>query len=170
LTAGKESRVVQVNIILAVKDEKESRMKSTLIVLALPLLVISICASAQANHRRDGNWWNGENQSEKLNYMVGFFDGMELGHKFSYWELADTKKTACMLEASKAYNDYSDKFFTHVTNDQLADGLDAFYKDYRNRSIRVHDAVWIVVNNIAGTPQEEMDKMIENWRKSASNE
>lgn len=41
-------------------------------------------------------------------------------------------------------------------------------KDYRNRSIIVHDAVWIVVNSIAGMPQDKLDKMIESWRKNAA--
>jgi hypothetical protein len=48
------------------------------------------------------------------------------------------------------------------------DGLNSFYKDYRNRRIKVPDAVWLVANSIAGKPQNEMDKMIENWRQSAS--
>jgi hypothetical protein len=50
---------------------------------------------------------------------------------------------------------------------QVSDGLDAFYKDYRNRSIRVVDAMWVVANSIAGTPQKEIDAMTENFRKYA---
>lgn len=48
------------------------------------------------------------------------------------------------------------------------DGLDSFYKDYRNRTIKVHDAVWLVVNEIAGTPQQTMGKLIESYRQNAS--
>jgi hypothetical protein len=41
-----------------------------------------------------------------------------------------------------------------------------FYKDYRNRKIRIYDAVWLVLNSIAGKPQDELDKMIESFRKN----
>jgi len=48
----------------------------------------------------------------------------------------------------------------------VVDGLDNFYGDYRNRKILVQDAVWLVLNNVAGTPNVE--QMIQNWRRSAS--
>jgi hypothetical protein len=146
-------------------------MKQLLIVLIL-LPLLPVCAHAQS-HRRDGNWWKDLTPSGKLNYMVGFFDGTELGNSFSYWGMAKDsggKTTTCLSEAVKSYQDYGAKYLTNVTNDQIVDGLDAFYKDYRNRSIRVHDAVWLVANSIAGTPQNELDKMIESWRKNAANE
>jgi hypothetical protein len=135
------------------------------------LSVLAVYVQAQAE-RRDGNWWVGETPDVKLNYAVGFFDGMKLGYNFSYWGMtkeSDKKvMTPCMSDVNKSYSDYSDKYFSNVTNDQLVDGLDNFYKDYRNRKIKVPDAVWLVVNSISGKPQNEMDKMIENWRQSAS--
>ena len=57
-----------------------------------------------------------------------------------------------------------------MTNVQIVDGLDTFYKDHQNRSIRLKAAVWLVVNTIAGTPQDELDKMIEYLRKKASSD
>lgn len=148
-------------------------MKQPKVALALTLLV-SVWVHAQSNHRRDGNWWNGETQGEKFDHMVGFFDGMELGHKFSYWKMAkpksDENPDPCLSKTIESYGEYSTNFFKNVTNQQLADGLDSFYKDYRNRSILIHDAVWVVVRTIAGTPQQEIDKLIENLRKNASTE
>jgi hypothetical protein len=135
------------------------------------LSVFAVYVQAQAE-RRDGNWWVGETLDVKLNYAVGFFDGMKLGYNFSYWGMtkeSDKKvMTPCMSDVNKSFSDYSDKYFSNVTNDQLVDGLDNFYKDYRNRKIKVPDAVWLVVNSISGKPQSEMDKMIEKWRQSAS--
>lgn len=104
--------------------------------------------------------------------MVGFFDGMELGGYFSYWGMtkdSNGKVSSCSTEAARSFEDMDTKYFRGVTNSQIADGLDAFYKDYRNRSIKVHDAVWLVVNSIAGKPQRDLDEMIESWRKNASN-
>jgi hypothetical protein len=144
-------------------------MRQTITVLTL-LIVLPAGLNAQSK-RRDGNWWNGTTRDEKLDYIIGFFDGMDLGHNFTIWGVAGSqsdKGSPCLFNALKSYDDYSSKFFTNVTNYQLVDGLDTFYKDYRNRSIRVHDAVWVVVNTIAGTPQEKVDKLIENSRKAAS--
>ena len=144
-------------------------MKHALVIFAL-LLALPICVYGQ-HDRRDGNWWKDKTQNEKLDYMVGFFDGMELGHQFSYWGMlkdSGNKEAPCISDMNKSYGDYGTKYFTNVTNYQLVDGLDSFYKDYRNRSIKVHDAVWLVVNSIAGTPQKELDKMIENWRRTAA--
>jgi hypothetical protein len=146
-------------------------MKQPLLVLVL-LSLLPVCVHAQ-NNRRDGNWWKDVSPSGKLDYMVGFFDGMRLGHNFSLWgTLKDSggKATPCLSGTVKSYQDHEAKYLSNVTNDQIVDGLDIFYKDYRNRSIQVHDAVWLVLSSIAGSPQNELDKMIESWRKNAAND
>jgi hypothetical protein len=142
------------------------------VVVALLFLCVAACAE---NNRRDGNWWNQESAGEKHSYATGFFDGMSLGHEFSYWGMVDNTKddnhqSPCLEKAHDSYSDFGKKFFSNITNSQLADGLDVFYKDYRNRSIRVSDAVWVVVNSIAGTTQEKIDQLTENLRKNAASE
>ena len=132
--------------------------------LAALLFALSFSLQAQ-DSRRDGNWWREQPQSDKFTYMVGFFDGMDLGRQFTLWKNIDDKDCAPKIIESFRFD--NDKFFKDVTNAQLADGLDVFYKDYRNRKIRIHDAVWLTVNAIAGTPQADLDKMIENFRKNA---
>jgi hypothetical protein len=42
-----------------------------------------------------------------------------------------------------------------------------FYEDYRNRRIRIHSAVWLVLNETSGKPKVEMEKMVESFRKNA---
>jgi hypothetical protein len=96
--------------------------------------------------------------------MTGFFDGMPLGNLFSYWQNTDDK--VCAPKIIGSYSVYSEKYLKDVTNSQVADGLDEFYKDYRNRSIRISNGVWLVLNSIAGTPKAELDRKIENFRKN----
>jgi hypothetical protein len=139
------------------------------------LSVLPLYVQAQPNSRRDGTWWNERSVGEKYSYVTGFFDGMELGHKFSYWGLLDETKddnqqSSCVTKSFDSYKNYGDKFFNEVTSSQVADGLTEFYKDYRNRSIRVNDGVWVVVNTIAGTPQEKIDSLVQNLRKNVANE
>lgn len=74
---------------------------------------------------------------------------------------------ACLGKVMDSYSEHSSKYFNNVTNGQIVDGLDSLYGDYRNRRIKIADAVWLIVNGIAGTPQKEIDVMIENWRRNA---
>ena len=66
-------------------------------VCLIVLLVVSTVSIAQDKNRRDGNWWVDLPESEKLNHMVGFFDGMDLGYDFSYWGYSDTEKANCAV-------------------------------------------------------------------------
>jgi len=136
--------------------------------LIVAALILPAPVRAEEN-RRDGNWWRGQSAFAKASYMVGFFDGMELGKDFSYWGLAKTNDIQLDPMSSRvfdAYNNYREKFMKHVTNVQISDGLDTFYDDYRNRAITLPDAVWLVLNTIAGKPDKDMEKMIENFRKN----
>ena len=119
--------------------------------------------------RRDGNWWRDQTRSEQAMYMVGFFDGMELGHNFSYWELPlkDGKRDPVSVMILNSYSTMMEKYLKDVTNTQIADGLTKFYEDYRNRTILIQNAVWLVLNAIAGKSDKDMQIMIENFRKSA---
>jgi hypothetical protein len=130
------------------------------------LFLTAPLARNQQSTRRDGNWWIDQDRTSKLKYVTGFYDGMNLGNKFSYWGLDDPKGVVAEKVVG-AYSAYSDKYVSEVTNGQLVDGLDKFYGDFRNRRIEVMGAIWLVLNEIAGTPEVEMQKMIENWRKNA---
>ena len=134
----------------------------SLFVIGLPLISIA------EDGRRDGNWWHDQDRLTRAAYIIGFFDGMDLGHNFSYWKLLKEKeKDSCIGEIAESYREHSAKYFNNITNVQLMDGLDSFYADFRNRRIRVANAVWLVVNSIAGTPQEKLDSMVESWRRNA---
>ena len=126
--------------------------------LFFPLIIlISLLANCNyswaEDERRDGNWWTTQTRLSKLDYIIGFFDGMELGNKFPYWKIIHSNNKSdnkCFGKVYESYNEYSDKYFNHVTSGQIVDGLDSFYSDYKNRRLLVHDAVWLVVNGIAG--------------------
>jgi hypothetical protein len=132
------------------------------------VVLLAIVVPSNAADQRDGNWWIKQSQAGKVNYMVGFFDGMQLGNEFSYWGFDKNTQEACTVHTIDSYSEYGEKYFSHVTNYQLVDGLDTFFADFRNRSITVSSAVWLVVNEIAGTPRETLDKMIEGWRRNAA--
>lgn len=147
------------------------RMKTTLkaCVTLLTLLFCSLNLHASDTRNRDGNLWRTLTAEQKLTYIAAFWDGMELGHEFDLFDLVNRKeKAACAADADKSFNTYTDKYAKNVTTVQIVDGLNTFYADYRNRSIPIHGGVWIVLNSIAGTPQETLDKMTEVFRKTAA--
>ena len=120
------------------------------------------------DNRRDGNEWRSYTENGKSYFVIGFFDGMSLGNNMSYWGIRDKDKNSnSVVDVFEYYNDYLDNQFTNVTNAQIVDWLNEFYDDFRNRKIRIIFAVWLVVNEIAGEPKEEMEKMILDYRKNA---
>ena len=136
-------------------------MKHTLVVA---LLLIGVSSRAEDNARRDGNAWRDMSQEGKAYYVNGFFDGMNFGATATRQGLLDQKATACAEVALNSF-EYGAKFFHDVNAGQIRDGLDQFYEDYRNRSIAIHRAIWIVVKVIHGTPQKKVNSMVEYERQ-----
>ena len=138
--------------------------------LLLIFLLTSLLNIFSQDERRDGNYWNELNINSKLDYVIGFFDGKHLGHSFSYWGLMDENKDdKCLPKIYESFDDYNIKYFSNVTNSQIVDGLNELYSDYRNRRIIIYGAIWIVVNSIAGTSNEEMELLIKSWRENSVN-
>ena len=140
-------------------------MKKLIILL---IIIPQLCFGEDV--RRDGNWWMTLQGYQKTNYVVGFFDGMQLGHNFSFWQFSNSKdraKQSCNSLVGSSYVEYSEKYFSNITNIQISDGLDTFYSDYRNRKIKIDGAMWLVAQEISGTPKTQMETMIENWRKNS---
>jgi hypothetical protein len=144
-------------------------MKNKLTSVAFLFLLLGIAIPGYAQDgRRDGNWWLSTDKTIRLGYVVGFLDGIHLGERFSYWKLtSDAENTPCVKKMLLASSEYEDKYLSNVKIRQLNDGLNDFFSDYKNRRIKVDDAMWLVLNGIAGTPREELDKMIENFRRNA---
>lgn len=92
-----------------------------------------------------------------------------IGRNFAVWGTMKKSGTAdpAVGKALASYGDLEAKYFTNVTSLQISDGLTDFYKDYRNRSILVSDAIWPVVKEIAGDPQSDIDSLVLNLRKNA---
>jgi hypothetical protein len=60
--------------------------------VSIAALLASAPVRNESNKDRDGNWWISQEQLAKYSYMVGFFDGMELGEDFSIWGTMNNPK------------------------------------------------------------------------------
>jgi len=52
-----------------------------------------------------------------------------------------------------------------ITNGQIVDGLNLFYDDFRNRHIKLPDAIYIIRKQILGASKEEIEAIME-WRRN----
>lgn len=137
------------------------------ILLAFLLICVS-AAYASDDTPRNGNWWRLLDRTTKLDYVTGMFDGIILGNEFSIWRYPpEAGKTTVSAEAVNSFNSYTSKYLRNVTSSQLADGLDVFYSNFRNRGLNIQNAVWLVLNEISGKPHTEMEKLIEAFRANA---
>jgi hypothetical protein len=118
----------------------------------------------QSTDRTDGNWWKGLASLAKYGYVVGYADGSEKAD--ATWADGECKTlvTAKYLAAVQKQNDYSG-----ITIGQYVEGVDQFYKDFRNTRILETDAMMIVKWQISGADQNVIDESLQTLRKIALN-
>lgn len=64
----------------------------------------------------------------------------------------------------------SQEWLTHysiigITNGQIVDGLNLFYDDFRNRQIKLTDAIYVIRKQILGASKEEIEAITE-WLRT----
>ncbi|HKO57423.1 MAG TPA: hypothetical protein VJ276_16225 [Thermoanaerobaculia bacterium] len=132
------------------------------------LLLTALAAVAQPPPRRDGNWWRTLDRLHQIAFALGLLDGINVGGNLSWWETYETDPSdPCIKKARISHDDYVRRYLEDVSSVQIRDGLTKFYADYRNRRIPVERAVWLVLNEIAGTPADQLREMIENTRRNS---
>jgi len=51
---------------------------------------------------------------------------------------------------------------------QWADGIDEFYKDFRDRGLEIHLAIRYVRGQLHGQPAKELEDEVTGWRRAAT--
>ena len=133
-------------------------MKHRIQYLIAIMAVVTSGAIAQAGH--DGDWWMGLPEGTKQSVMTGFLDGMALGHNISLMGAGSSADPGCRPTIEQSYTYARNKFFRSVTSPDLVSALDELYADGDNRSIIIGRAVWIAVNRLAGTAEDDLQKLI----------
>jgi hypothetical protein len=144
-----------------------SRLSARMVLALLCLLMAAPFSRNQEFDRRDGDWWKSVDRVNKAYYLAGFVDGTRLASRFSGNAPNDQDAKDVSARPATPFAENRTKYLGHVTNIQLTDGLDTFYSDARNRRILVSDAAWVVLNQIAGSPEAETQALIESSRKNA---
>ena len=118
------------------------RLKGLLLFAALCLL---LCLPLHAQSDFDGNFWIPKNQDVKIMYVVGFVDGRNDG-------ITDAAEAL----GTKVDNPRVSKLGSEVTVGQVIEGVDEFYKDWRNRAVLLRDAMKYVADEAQGKDDSKL--------------
>lgn len=150
-------------------------MKFSLVsVAATVLFPLALAAGDKPNW--DGYWWASMTSSFKLGWVTGYAKAMDSAaaiqistcasnmpmYKEKYPNL-DPKDIFQKMCASNTELDYDG-----VSMGQFVDGIDAFYKDYRNKQLEVGWAIQYVRDEIKGKPAQELDAELALWRRCSA--
>lgn len=117
-------------------------------------------SSLTLQQRLDGNWWEDQDPLTK----VAFSAGMLVGVNDVSWLVYTTTEDFQAEDLAKFMRPMSAKM-KGITPGQLNDGLEEFYKDFRNRRIHVGAGAHFVIAQITGMPEAELNTLIEWLRK-----
>jgi len=149
---------------------KRNRIKSLVLLLIGALLGASLVArlnAAQEYRPLTGYaFWSKADGNLKFAYLIGYSDAEQI-YRFA---LDRGAKPLC-AEAGKSWiEDFDQKIPMpkSMTIRQLTEGIDEFYKDWRNQSVQLHLAQNIVRLQIAGRSQAEIEEATKRARTASS--
>jgi len=128
----------------------------------LVLVLTLLSSQAMAQEKRDGNYWRTIGETEKLDILLGIFDGMSLTENIISIVLKQ-EYTIC-TDVIESIMRQTSHFLDDLTTAQIAARLDAFYEDPQNRPIPIYWSVWVVARESKG--DKNVGKFVKELRRS----
>jgi hypothetical protein len=146
------------------------RIALSTLAACIACLISPYSAAQLGNKNFNGELWKAMDTTTKLSWANGFVQGISLSSSLAPMYLCDGVKESykCYTAGSETMERNFMGQFRGMALDQLTDGLDVFYSDYRNRQIDIVFATTYVAQSIKGKPAAELDKQIETLRKNAA--
>ena len=151
-------------------------MKWLILICVLFLLFILPVHGLEKEIPNNGYWWEALSDSFKLGFVVGIAEGYHASYAIfdALWEFRPTEDSLSnCLRVMRSYNQWLNILryrTTEVTYGQMMDGIDKFYKDYRNKQIEVQSIMGLVKMQIEGKSQTEIDSVARDLRQLHSKE
>jgi hypothetical protein len=130
--------------------------------------VVSLMAGQEYRTPTGYAFWSKADGNTKFAYLIGYSDAEQL-YRFA---LDRGAKPLC-ADAGKVWiEDFDQKIPMpkNMTVKQELEGIDEFYKDWKNQSVQLHFAQNIVRLQIAGRPQGEIEEATRKAREASSND
>lgn len=137
--------------------------------IAALLLAALMACSAAAQPKIDGTWWKQSDEGQRLIYIAGYLQGMEVGGLVMPGAVCQALKRPakeCTDVGWTAYKSASQQYHG-ISAVQFRDGMNAFYADFRNQQIAFIGAMNYVAHSISGMPAAELDRLAEHMRRNA---
>jgi hypothetical protein len=144
--------------------------------LLVAALALSPCSFAQTKANWNGYWWTSMTPSFKLGWVTGYAKAMDLAgviqmgtcasnmplykEKFPNLDPKDILQKVCLGSTEFDYDG--------ISMGQFVDGMDAFYRDYRNKQLEVGLAIQYVRDEIKGKPAQELEAEVVMWRRCSA--
>ena len=138
-------------------------------IILIALIILGSVTHVGADEIRfDGNFWNKSDGTVKEFFISGILGGIIAGQDrvmASAMEgvengQIDMKCFAAMSSLKNSLEADMEK----IEVGQIVDGMDEFFSDFKNRSIKVKWAYLVVRQQIKGTSEEEIKNFIESVR------
>jgi hypothetical protein len=147
----------------------------------------------------DGIEWRGSTIAYKIGFVAGFLGGTTyIIDAFTYFPTYDEEKNTQLSKkiADLLAKKQSDKqaisinelfLWNHaltknrsfllkkygiyeITTGQIVEGLDKLYEDFKNRRIKVQDAIYVIKKQIRGETEEEVEAVLQYLRADKDSE
>ena len=149
------------------------------------IIFLARCGYGATGDTRDLNGydWQKSDSSENDAFVLGFMIGScyvveenmdELNQSLMKDATEKGEKVSEFLEGAvfqeKIRNSILQRFsFYNITAGQIVDGIDILYKDFKNKGIRILDAIYVVKRQIEGTSPEDIEKILIYLRSNYEN-
>lgn len=126
--------------------------------------IVSSSTAVCAQQRHDGHLWRSLSKELKVAYIQGLLDGSAFGAEMA--KEGFPANTPCSESVLPAYRKTAVRLIVDVSPEQISDGVDTIFKDFRNRSLLITDAVYVTLQAIAGRPAGEIEKLLQAVRSA----
>jgi hypothetical protein len=127
----------------------------------------------QRQQQINGYWWDGMNPSFKLGWVSGYAKAMDLAgssqiatcaanlpmyqKRFPNTEPQVLMQKLCLSDTQFDYDG--------IAMGQFVDGMDVFYRDFRNKQLEIGWAIQYVRDQVKGKAASELDAEVNLWRR-----
>lgn len=152
-------------------------MKRVTLGFAFVLLATMVFGQDKSS-AHEGYWWNSLSAANKVGFVLGYTEASSYARDVAFFRcLADgnggvipehapsnTELDRCSKKVDVEINFPS---FNGVTISQILEGVDKFYGDYRNKTIRVNLALRFANDELSGKSAGDVQTEVEGWRRVA---
>ncbi|HEX9405684.1 MAG TPA: hypothetical protein VF975_00100 [Thermoanaerobaculia bacterium] len=138
------------------------KTKIAVAISTFALLLSTFGYAGQRGEERHGTWWKTLDRNVKLQYLTGLLDGEYLGALYALPGKSVSKECAGVVKTR--YLDRS-SVFESTTTGEIADKLDAFFKDPANGRVMVPSAVYYLSRQAAGDDRATLARLLSALRK-----